>query len=301
VTERTARRGLIVERHRRHITVEDDSGRRWLCQTGSRSLQPLIGDEVEWTEAADGTGVVSKLLDRRSALSRIDSRGRRELVAANLTQLIVVTAPVPAPDWLVVDHYLVAAEVAGLTGAIVINKTDLEDQPPEHAHCYRRAGYPLFLTSAAGRKGLDELAAAIRRERSVFVGQSGVGKSSLLNALLGDAVQSVGELTGKKGTHGRHTTSSAVLHRLPLGGEVIDAPGVRAYAPFIEDAAELRYGFREFRDYAGQCRFDDCRHVAEPGCAIKAAVDAGRICRRRFDSYQRLHALLESLKARREN
>ncbi|MBN1240380.1 MAG: ribosome small subunit-dependent GTPase A [Gammaproteobacteria bacterium] len=294
-----ARTGLVVERHRRHVTVEDSAGRRWMCQPSRRSLQPLIGDEVEWREAADGTGVVTKLRERRSTLSRIDSRGRRELVAANLTQLYAVAAPAPAPDWLVVDHYLVAAALAGLAGALVLNKADLTEAPA-HVDCYRRAGYPLFRTSAATRAGLDSLAEALRGERAAFVGQSGVGKSSLLNALLGESVQSVGELTGK-GAHGRHTTSSAVLHRLPGGGEVIDAPGVRAYAPHIADPTELQHGFREFRPYAGQCRFDNCRHLAEPGCAIKTAVDAGDICRRRYESYERLYALIGSLRTKRGN
>jgi ribosome biogenesis GTPase len=299
MTEADAKAGLVVERHRRHVTVEDGAGRRRLCQTNRRALQPLIGDYVEWREAADGTGIVTKLRERHSTLSRIDSRGRRELVAANLTRLIVVAAPTPAPDWLVVDHYLVAAELAGLAGALVLNKADLIEAPLPHAECYRRAGYPLVRTSAATGAGLDRLAASLRGQRAVFVGQSGVGKSSLLNALLGESVQNVGELTGK-GAHGRHTTSSAVLHRLPSGGEVIDAPGVRGYAPYIADPAELQHGFREFRAYAGRCRFDNCRHLAEPGCAIKAAVEAGEICRRRYDSYERLYALVESLKKKRE-
>src|SRR5690606_5834591 len=159
-------------------TVEDGDGRRWLCQSGRRSLQPLIGDEVEWTQADDGTGIVTKLLERRSVLSRIDSRGRCELIAANLTQLIAVVAPVPSPDWLVVDHYLVAAELTGLRGALVLNKADLAADPVPHAGCYRRAGYPFFSTSAATSAGLTELSAALSGERAVFVGQSGVGKSS---------------------------------------------------------------------------------------------------------------------------
>jgi ribosome biogenesis GTPase len=297
-----SRDGLVVARHRRHITVETADGERRLCQTGTRKLQPLIGDEVEWRKEADGSGTVGTVTgirERSSVLSRIDSRGRCELVAANLTQLIVVAAPVPSPDWLIVDHYLVAAQLAKLSGAVVLNKADLLDRPPRHLDCYRSAGYSVHTTSIVEGTGLGGLAAAMRNERSAMVGQSGVGKSSLMNALLGDAVQEVGELTGK-GTHGRHTTSSAVLHRLADGGELIDAPGVRAYAPYIEDAVDLQHGFREFIELLGRCRFDNCRHLAEPGCAIKGEVDAGKICRRRYDSYQRLHALLVTLKSKRE-
>ena len=290
-------RGLVVARHRRHVTVEAADGERCLCQA-ERRLHPLVGDDVEWRKDAAGTGTVTALLDRRSTLTRIDSRGRCELVAANVTQLIAVAAPAPAPDWFVVDHYLVAAELARLSAVVVMNKTDLREELPRHLDCYRRAGFPVHATSAAQGVGVDELSTAMRQERSVMVGQSGVGKSSLLNALLGGAVQSTGELTGK-GAQGRHTTSSAVLHRLPNGGELIDSPGVRAYAPFIDDAAQLEHGFREFREHLGRCRFDNCRHLAEPGCAVKAALDAGRICRRRYESYERLYGLILSLKARR--
>lgn len=290
--------GLVVARHRRHVVVEAADGTRYLCQTAQRRLQPLVGDDVEWRRSPDGTGVVVKLLERRTTLTRLDARGRCELAAANVTQLIAVAAPAPPPDWYVVDHYLVAAELGALDAIVVLNKRDLIETWPSHLDCYRRAGYAVYGTSASDGAGIESLADAMRGHRSVMVGQSGVGKSSLLNALLGDAVQSTGPLTGKGG-QGRHTTSSAVLHRLPGGGELIDSPGVRAYAPYIDDPLRLRHGFREFRPLAPLCRFDDCRHLAEPGCAVKAAVEDGRICRRRYESYERLYAVIASLAARR--
>jgi ribosome biogenesis GTPase len=290
-------RGRVVERHRGHATVEGPDGERRACRTARRSLQPLVGDEVEWAVGRDEVGTITAVAPRRSLLCRIDSQGRRESVAANLTQLLVVAAASPAADWTVVDHYLVAAELANLAGAVLFNKIDLAGGEA-HLDCYRRAGYPVYLVSANRRSGLPELAAALAQERSVMVGQSGVGKSSLLNALLGDTVQGVGALTAKGG-HGRHTTSASILYRLPSGGELIDSPGVRNFAPYIEDAAELQHGFREFRPYLGRCRFDNCRHLAEPGCAVKSAVGEGRVCRRRYQSYERLHALLVSLKPRR--
>jgi ribosome biogenesis GTPase len=288
--------GLVVARHRRHVTIEDAEGRR-LCRPGGRALHPLIGDEVEWREEPDGSGVVTRLLPRRSALTRIDSRGRAELVAANLTQLIVVAATSPPPDWLIVDHYLVAAELAGLRGALVLNKIDLEPAEQQDSSCYAAAGYPCLGTSTTSRSGLERLETLLESERSAFVGQSGVGKSSLLNALLDTPVQQVGELTGKANL-GRHTTSSAALYRLPGGGEIIDAPGVRSYAPFVEEASALSRGFPEFAPFLHRCRFDDCRHLAEPDCAVKHAVDTAQICRRRYASYQRLHALIVSLSKR---
>src|SRR5690606_18910468 len=144
--------------------------------------------------------------------------------------LVAVAAYVPEPDWLVVDRYLVAAQLAGLSAFVVMNKADLSEHPPKHLDCYRRAGYSVRIASASSGSGIEALADALRAERSVLVGQSGVGKSSLLNTLLGGDVQSTGGLA--RGAHGRHTTSSAVLYRLKRGGEVVDAPGVRAYAPY---------------------------------------------------------------------
>lgn len=290
------RRGLVVARHRRHVTVEDDSGERRLCSTAHRRLQPIVADDVVWRPEPDGTGVVTEVLERRSILTRVDSRGRCELVAANLTQLVAVAAYVPEPDWLVVDRYLVAAELAGLSAVVVMNKADLAERADEHLDCYRRAGYPVHVTSVADGRGIDAFAAALRGERSALVGQSGVGKSSLLNALLGDEVQSTGGLA--KGAHGRHTTSSAVLYRLAGGGELIDSPGVRAYAPYIEDPASIQRGFAEFRELIGRCRFDNCRHLAEPGCAVKDALEAGEICEQRYESYVRLYELVKTLRSR---
>jgi ribosome biogenesis GTPase / thiamine phosphate phosphatase len=293
-----SRQGIVVARHRRHVTVEDASGQRRLCRTAQRRLQPIVADEVLWRAEPDGTGTVTEVLERHSTLTRVDSRGRCELVASNLTQLVAVAAFAPAPDWFVVDHYLAAAELAGLSAQLVMNKADIGTGEPAHLECYRRAGYAVHVTSAVEGRGTETLAAALRGERSVMVGQSGVGKSSLLNALLGEHLQSTGDLTGKGG-HGRHTTSSAVLYRLADGGELVDSPGVRAYAPYIADPAALHRGLPEIRELIGRCRFDNCRHLAEPGCAVKAARDAGGLCTRRYESYVRLYELTVALQAKR--
>lgn len=288
--------GLVVARFRRHVAVEDERGEQFLCLTRGRSLNPLVGDRVTFERAGDGTAFVSAVSPRKSTLTRIDSRGRCEPVAADVTQLLIIGAPEPRVDWFLVDRYLVAAELLAAEALIVMNKCDLPDSEPESLNRYRDIGYGVILTSAKKRIGIESLADAMRGKRSVMVGQSGVGKSSLSNALLGEHVQAIGALT-EKGKQGRHTTTTAVLVRLANGAELIDTPGARSYAPYIEHTGDIAQGFKEFRQLLGRCRFADCAHRAEPDCAIKAAVAGGRISAERYDSYTKLRATLEALPA----
>jgi ribosome biogenesis GTPase / thiamine phosphate phosphatase len=289
--------GLVVARYRRHVTVESERGERRICQIQRRSLDPVVGDEVTW-HPAGAEGVVTSVAARRTALVRIDKRGRPETVAANLTQLLAVIAPEPAPDWLVLDRYLAAAELAGIGAVVLFNKAEPGAAVPPRLGAYRDAGYAVCLTSAHRDTGLEALRAEMQDRCNAFVGQSGVGKSSLINALLGSELQTIGALT-TKGAQGRHTTTTAVLYRLPRGGTLIDAPGVRNFAPYIDEPPELERGYREFQRYLGQCKFDDCRHLSEPDCAIKRAVAAGRIAAHRYDSYCALYALTRSFAALR--
>lgn len=296
--------GLVVARHRRHVVVEDEAGELHSCLTRGRALDVLVGDRVAWHEQRDGTAVASRVQPRESTLTRVDARGRREAVAANLTQLLVVAAAVPEPDPYLLDRYLAAAELVGIEGIVVFNKVDLlgGERPklPAFLGVYETIGYRVHSVSAHTRRRLEPLESMMQGGRSAMVGQSGVGKSSLINALLGEDAQPVGGLIEKGGGHGRHTTTAAALFRLPNGGELIDSPGVRNYAPYIEEPSEVVFGYREFAPHLGACRFADCRHRAEPGCAVKGAVDAGSIDARRYDSYCRFYDLVESLRGKRE-
>jgi len=290
--------GLIIARYRRHGLVDDGDGNQVVCQFQSRSLNPVVGDQVQWQLEAYGSGIITKLLSRNSTLTRIDSRGNPEIVAANLSQLVVVLAPSPVADWFLLDRYLGAAALTKLKSVIVFNKLDLDDSLPGELAGYRDLTDSICLTSAKQGTGLTELAACMAKERSAMIGQSGVGKSSLINALLGDARQAVDELSEKSG-QGRHTTTTAVLFSLPDGGELIDSPGVRDFAPYIADSREVASAYKEIRQYSGDCRFDDCRHLAEPDCAVKAAVASGDIAARRYESFTNLLELTESLQQKR--
>lgn len=289
------RHGLIVARHRREAVVETDEGDALSALVRGRKIKPLPGDAVHWHPERDGTAVIDEILPRRTLLERIDKRGRAEGVAANVSLILAVVAPRPPPDWQLVDRYFVAAALQRMDGALVRNKQDLADSGIDgRARAYARIGYPVVHTSARRREGLEAIEQVLAGRRGVLVGQSGVGKSSLINALLETAAQAVGSLSRRKAL-GRHTTAAAMLYRLPGGGELIDSPGVRRYAPSIQDPAELARGFVEFRPHLGQCRFNDCRHLGEPGCAVALALARGEIAESRYRSYTALREGLQAL------
>jgi ribosome biogenesis GTPase len=290
--------GIVVARYRRHCLVETANSARVSCQLRRRSLNPVVGDRVSFDPQPDGTGTLSTVDARDSTLMRIDSRGRPELIAANLSQIVIVLAPDPTPDWFLVDRYLTAAELEHLDAVIAFNKIDLTESAPEQLGEYSTLGYAHCRVSAKLQDGLAELKSALHGKRNVLIGQSGVGKSSLLNALVGESLQTVGTLS-EKSRLGRHTTTTAVLHPLCGGGDIIDSPGARDFAPYIGDIREVARGFREFERPLELCRFQDCRHLAEPGCGVKTAVVNGAISTRRYASYRRLFELTESMQSAR--
>ena len=281
--------GTVVARHGQNLVVSDADGHYVHCLSRQNIGQVVCGDQVVWQPTEDGQGVVTAILPRRSALIRPNFSGEARALAANISQIVIVLAPEPPPSPYLVDQYLVAAEQIGVRTLIALNKRDLMDDGQMtdfnamFGH-YPGIGYPLIRISAKFEHGLDPLIDRLVGQTSILVGQSGVGKSSLVKALLPDIDIQIGRLSEASGM-GRHTTSATTLYRLPEGGRLIDSPGVRSFRLGELSGERLANGFVEFREFLGHCRFSNCSHQQEPGCALQAAVDEGQIHPQRLANY----------------
>ena len=277
----------------RHVLVEDANDVVHPCTVKGRQLRVVCGDRVEWRAGTHGgRAIVEARLPRDSELIRPDARGRPDTVVANIDQIIVIGALAPHFDLNLIDRYLVAAELMGVKAAVVCNKIELaanvgRESSDQFLDEYEAVPYPVLRTSVKTGVGLEQLADQASGHTSILVGQSGVGKSSLLNALRPQTDAVVGELSSGSG-EGTHTTRASRLYKLPGGGEIIDSPGVREYTPHVERDRDPADGYAEFEAPARDCRFRNCRHLNEPDCGIKSAAEAGRISTRRYHSYLRL-------------
>ncbi len=255
-----------------------------------------IGDRVEVERLADGSCRIVRILRRESRLARHSLAKRRDQVlAANVDQVAIVLAVGrPEPDVRMLDRVLVVAELHGLPSLIVINKMDLSEDGalPEALEHYGALGYPLLPTCAKTNEGLRGLQERLVGHITVFTGPSGVGKTSIVNAILPELDLRVGEV-GERSGRGRHTTSAGLLIPLPDGGYLADTPGIQYFEPTSVDPADLADAFPEFRPLVEVCRFGDCRHRSEPGCAVREAVELGRVDGGRHESYLELLAAAE--------
>lgn len=283
--------GLVLAHFGVQVEIEEADGRLRRCHKRA-NIEPLVtGDRVVWQAAGEAGGVVTALLPRHSLLQRPDNQGRLKPVAANIDVIVLVVAPVPAPSASLIDRYLVACEAMGIPPLLLLNKADLLDESNQADFDallaeYRTLGYEV-LTASATERDVERLKDRLSGHTCVFVGQSGVGKSSLINALLPDAAQAVQVLSSGSGL-GQHTTTTARLFHFPSGGDLIDSPGIREFALWHIDYATLLAGFREFQPWLGRCRFRNCAHRVEPGCALQAAAEAGQVSERRLESFHRL-------------
>ena len=306
-----ARDGIVISRFGMHADVEDADGTVHRCNI-RRTIRSLVtGDRVVWRPGQEGgatvKGIVEAVHERTSVLTRPDFYDGVKPIAANINQIVIVSAILPELSLNIIDRYLVASETLDVEPLLVLNKTDLLDEAgrafvDEQMDIYRHIGYRVLMVSSHEKQGLKELEEALTGRISIFAGQSGVGKSSLLNALLGldlgrDEIltNDVSDVSGL----GQHTTTAARLYHFPHGGDVIDSPGVREFGLWHLEPEQITRGFVEFREFLGDCKFRDCKHDTDPGCAIREAVDNGTINESRFFNYHRILESMSQVKTRK--
>jgi ribosome biogenesis GTPase / thiamine phosphate phosphatase len=303
--------GLIVKDQSGFFWVEVPDGKTYVCRLRGKLMEEAqssdiaaIGDRVTFQVVDEETGIIESVAERSSALSRAarteGNRGagqseREQVIIANADQaLFVFAAASPAPNYKMLDRFLVAGEKSGIEKLIiVVNKIDLEDPTEVRARfaIYEQIGYPVLYTCALEGIGVDTLREMLTGHISVFTGPSGVGKTSLLNAIepgLGRAVKTLGSRD-----EGLHTTRDSALIKLANGGYIADTPGIRNLSLWDVEPEELDAYFIEIAPYVEQCRFGDCAHLNEPGCAVRQAVEGGQISGSRYQSYRQLRDELE--------
>lgn len=283
--------GLVIKRFSRHAQIENTNGERLSCSIRPSLGTLVAGDRVVWQTEGHDQGVVVSRYPRSSVLGRPDKHGELRPVAANITQVMIVVAPKPEISWPLLDSYLVMTEYLNLRACIVLNKTDLaSDKLREELRTYYTTlEYPILFTGRDQHEGYKQLQTTLNNQTSVFVGQSGVGKSSLIAQVLPEesSLIHVGEISVKSEL-GCHTTSNSCFYHLPSGGALIDSPGVREFGLWHMPATEIAKGFREFRPYLSKCKFRDCNHRDAPHCALLEAVKNKSITRKRYDNYVKI-------------
>ena len=291
---------IVISRFGQHADIETSAGEVLRCNIRRTVGSLVTGDEVAFRPAPETEqglqGVIEAVEERRSVLTRPDTYDGIKPVAANIDQIFVVTSPLPAFSSQIIDRYLVACEDIAIRPVIVLNKADLLDSTnleyiEERLQVYRDIGYQVAVVSAKQAAGLAQLTDMMADNVSIFVGQSGVGKSSLVNAILPQASIDTGAVSSNSGL-GQHTTTVAKLHRLDNNAALIDSPGIREFGLWHIEPERVTWGFRDFRPFIGGCKFRDCKHRNDPGCALQEAVANQQIDAERLENY---HRIIDSL------
>jgi len=289
--------GRIVASFGTQLIVEDNNLEQFSCTIRQNLGTLVVGDEVIWQRMQEGKGVITATIPRTSLLERPNFHGNTKPVAANIHQILIVSSPIPTMQTALIDRYLVAVELAEIKPIIVMNKMDLLshdalEQLQQQMQTYVEIGYEVLYVTCKTRKGLKVLKAQLENKVSVLVGQSGVGKSSTIQALLPDIEIQIGEIS-EISKLGKHTTSASRLYHLPYGGAIIDSPGVRDFGLWHLDKENIAMGFVEFKPYLGKCKFSNCSHLNEPECAILDAKDKRKIDKHRWQNYVKIYQALE--------
>jgi ribosome biogenesis GTPase / thiamine phosphate phosphatase len=278
--------GLVVAAHGKRYDAELPDGQIISCVTRGKKSDLACGDQVEIKLTGPNEGVVENYLPRTSLLYR-SNEFRKKLLAANVTQIVIVLAAKPSYYPELLDRCLVAAESENIRPLILLNKADLPETPEAHAKLklYEQLGYPVL--PLAARQDITPLLPWLHGQTSVLVGQSGMGKSTLVNTLLPEAQARTREISTALDS-GKHTTTAARLYHLDEVSQLIDSPGLQEFGLSHLAAEQIEHAFVEFRPFLGKCRFNDCRHLTEPDCALRAAVQAGAIAEQRLLCYHKL-------------
>ncbi len=284
--------GQVITNYGQTLLIEDSQCKLFRCVARQNLGSIVCGDNVIWQPSSENEGVVVAVEKRESLLQKPGFGGKLKPMAANINQIVIVSAVQPPPNPYLIDRYLIAAENLPATPIILLNKIDLVDDSNRNEldaiiSEYSSIGYEVITASKVMDHGFDDLHEALKTHTSIFVGLSGVGKSSLINHLLPELDIRVGELSDASG-EGTHTTTSSTLYHLPCGGNLIDSPGVRDFGLWNITADEILNGFIEFRDYIGHCKFSNCSHQQEPDCAIQQALKDNKISSSRFENYQKI-------------
>jgi ribosome biogenesis GTPase len=289
----------VVLRFGNELLLETKEKKIFRCFIRKSFKNIVTGDSVSYQRIKNDV-VIDKLHERKNFLQKKDSYGKTKTLASNIDHVFVVIALQPKPQWELLDKYLVTAANMPAACSIIINKVDLDknfmlSDIGYDLKTFTNLKYPVFITSAHTNIGLKKLNNKLDGSVSIFVGQSGVGKSSLIKALLPDQEIRIGELSGASGS-GKHTTTNVALYNLTHGGQILDSPGVRTFEPDITEFEQIDRGFIEINQNKNKCKFNNCRHVDEPECAIKEAIDENRIDARRYASYVKMCSDLKNRK-----